>query len=336
MMTVQSMYVGEISTDDSRGALGSLMQLFIAIGILFVNCIGPYLSFEWTQWICLLIPIVFAASFWFMPDTPYFHVGQGDQAAASQSLAFLRGKSEAAIKDEIEDIQDSLKEEMQKKRRFVDLFIKKGNRQALIISCGLIFFQQLSGINAILFYTNTIFAETDSTLDPVMATIMLCSVQVLGGGLTPLIVDRLGRRLILLVSAAGMCLSLALFGSYFYMVSIESEAIPNLGWLPVTSLITFVGVYCMGFGPLPWAVLGELFPANIKGFAFSVVASTCSILGFIVAKYFSALDEAVGSHWAFWIFAIFCANAFVFTYIYVFETKGMSLKRIQNKLNGRE
>lgn len=206
-MTVQSMYIGEISTDDSRGALGSFMQLFIVIGILYVNCVGPYSTYVMTQWICLIVPVAFAVTFWFMPETPYYYIGKGNRQAATKSLAYLRGKSVAGVKEEIEEIEASVQESMKEKGRFVDLFINKGNLKALIISCGLIAFQQLSGINAILFYTKTIFEKTGSSLDPALATILVCIVQVVASGLTPLIVDRLGRKLILLVSAAGMSLS---------------------------------------------------------------------------------------------------------------------------------
>lgn len=329
------MYVGEISTDDSRGALGSFMQLFIVAGILYINCVGPYNSYEMTQWICLIVPVVFAISFMFMPESPYYYIGKGKREEATKSLAYLRGKSMAGVKDEIEEIEASVAEAMEQQGRFIDLFINKGNLRALVISVGLICFQQLSGINAILFYTKTIFEKTGSSLDPALATILVSIVQVVASGCTPLIVDRLGRKLILLVSAAGMCLSLVLFGVYFYLGSIKSEAVPNLGWLPVTSLIAFVAVYCIGFGPLPWAVLGEMFPSNVKSIASSVVASSCWILGFLVAKYYAAMDEALGSHWAFWVFGICCAAAFAFTQLLVFETKGMSLKQIQDKLNGR-
>lgn len=329
------MYVGEISTDDSRSALGSFMQIFIVAGILYVNCVGPYNTYIMTQWICLLVPVVFAVTFWFMPESPYYYIGKGNREAATKSLAFLRGMSQGAVKEEIEQIEASVQQAMQEKGRLVDLFINSGNLKALIISAGLICFQQLSGINAILFYTKTIFEKTGSSLDPAIATIMVCIVQVVASGLTPLIVGRLGKKLILLISAAGMCLSLVLFGVYFYLASIGSESVPNLGWLPVTSLIAFVSVYCIGFGPLPWAVLGEMFPSNVKGIASSVVASTCWVLGFIVAKYYEPMDQALGSHWAFWIFGICCAAAFAFTYTLVFETKGMSLKQIQDKLNGR-
>lgn len=125
-------------------------------------------------------------------------------------------------------------------------------------------------------------------------------------------------------------------GLYFYLDLTDKSAAESVSWLPVASLIVFVIHYCVGFGPLPWAVMGEIFPSNIKSIASSIVASTCWVLGFLVTRFFSSVDEAVGSHWAFWIFAIFCALAFAFTFAVVMETKGMSLQEIQDLLNGKK
>lgn len=125
-------------------------------------------------------------------------------------------------------------------------------------------------------------------------------------------------------------------GLYFYLDITDKPAAETVTWLPVASLIFFVIVYCVGFGPLPWAVMGEIFPANIKGNASSIVASTCWVLGFIVTRFFAPLDAAVGSHWAFWIFAILCAIAFAFVFVMVMETKGMSLQEIQDMLDGKK
>lgn len=123
-------------------------------------------------------------------------------------------------------------------------------------------------------------------------------------------------------------------GLYFILDSNKSEIVPSLSWLPVVSLIAFVFVYCVGFGPLPWAVLGEMFSPEVKSQASTIVATTCWILGFLVTKYFSAVDSALGTHWSFWIFGIFCGIAFMFTSTLMFETKGLTLQQIQDKLNG--
>lgn len=105
-------------------------------------------------------------------------------------------------------------------------------------------------------------------------------------------------------------------------------------WLPVPALVLYNIVYCVGFGPLPWAVMGEMFPANIKSIASSMVASTCWILGFLVTYFYPSLD-ALGAYYAFWLFACFCVAAFFFTLFVVMETKGLSLQEIQDRLNGK-
>ncbi|XP_058811697.1 facilitated trehalose transporter Tret1-like [Topomyia yanbarensis] len=333
VMTVQTMYIGEIASNEYRGALGSLMQLCIVSGILYVYVIGPYVSYHALQWACLALPVLFAGTFFFMPETPTFYITKGRQSDAIKSLQFLRGKSADGVQDEMKETTQSVEEAMRNKASVMDLFKSKGNVKALIICSGLISFQQLSGINVILFYSQTIFAKTGSSLAPAISTILVGIVQVLASGATPLIVDRLGRKPILLVSAAGMCLAHGTMGLYFYMDYIKSDAVDSISWLPIFSLIFFVTVYCVGFGPLPWAVLGEMFPANVKSIASSIVASNCWVLGFLVLQFFSTLDEAVGSHWSFWIFGIMCGVAFVFTLTTVMETKGMSLQQIQDKLN---
>lgn len=333
VMTVQTMYIGEIASNEYRGALGSLMQLCIVSGILYVYAIGPYVSYIALQWACLALPIIFAGTFFFMPETPAYYISKGRKDAAIESLKFLRGKSADGVQDELHETTQSVEESMKNKASMMDLFKNKGNIKALIICAGLISFQQLSGINVILFYSQKIFSKTGSSLSPAISTILVGIVQVLASGATPLIVDRLGRKPILLVSAAGMCLAHGTMGLYFYMEHIGSDSVGSIRWLPIFSLIFFVIVYCVGFGPLPWAVLGEMFPANVKSAASSIVASICWVLGFLVLQFFSTLDEAVGSHWSFWIFGVCCGIAFVFTLTTVMETKGMSLQQIQDKLN---
>uniref|UniRef100_A0A182P8W7 Facilitated trehalose transporter Tret1 n=1 Tax=Anopheles epiroticus TaxID=199890 RepID=A0A182P8W7_9DIPT len=314
VMTVQTMYIGEIASSEYRGALGSLMQLCIVTGILYVYTIGPYVSYHALQWACLVLPIAFDATFFFMPETPAYYISKGDKEKAVESLCFLRGKTVDGVQEELHEISTTVEESLKNKGTVMDLFRNAGNVKALIICAGLISFQQLSGINVILFYSQNIFESTGSSLAPAVSTILVGAVQVLASGATPLIVDRLGRKPILLTSAGGMCISLGTMGLYFFLKHTESPSIESLGWLPIMSLIVFVTVYCIGFGPLPWAVLGEMFPANVKSIASSIVASTCWVLGFIILQFFADLDKAVGSHWSFWIFGILCAVAFVFTF----------------------
>lgn len=187
-MTAQTMYIGEIASDDCRGALGSFMQVGIVVGILYVYCIGPYVSFIAFQYICLVIPIVFIASFSFMPDSPHFYISKGRKADAIKSLQYLRGKTSEGVQEEFDTISASVEESMKNKGNVGDIFNNKGNLKgetprcilceliflqlaALIISAGLVAFQQLSGVNVVLFYSQSIFEKAGSSIEPAIATI---------------------------------------------------------------------------------------------------------------------------------------------------------------------
>lgn len=133
VMTAQTMYVGEISSDDCRGALGSFMQVGIVTGILFVYAIGPYVSFVALQYICLTLPILFIVTFFFMPDSPHFYISKGRKADAIKSLKFLRGKSTEGIQEELDIIQASVEESMKNKGSVADIFNNSGNVKGKII-----------------------------------------------------------------------------------------------------------------------------------------------------------------------------------------------------------
>lgn len=300
---------------------------------MYVYAIGPFVSYQALQWCCIVLPILSDVVFFFMPESPYYFAGKGRKTDAVRSLQFLRGQSAEGVHDEMAVIQANVEEAMANKGTFMDLFKSPSNRKALFISAGLICFQQLSGINVVLFNSQSIFESAGTGLDPAIATIIIGCVQVSSSGLTPIVVDRLGRKVLLLVSASIMSVGLAALGGFFYMKLVVGDASSVL-WLPVPALIIYNIVYCTGFGPLPWAVLGEMFPANIKSVASSVVASTCWTLGFLVTYFYPALD-ALGSHYAFWLFAVFCVVAFFFVLTVVMETKRLSLQQIQDRLNGK-
>jgi MFS family permease len=127
VMTAQTMYIGEISSDDCRGALGSFMQLGIVIGILFVYVVGPFVPYVTFQYLCLLIPIIFVILFYFMPDSPHYYIAKGRKAEAAKSLMFLRGKSAEGVQEELDGIEASVKESMKQKGTVADIFNNKGN-----------------------------------------------------------------------------------------------------------------------------------------------------------------------------------------------------------------
>ncbi|XP_055850760.1 facilitated trehalose transporter Tret1-like [Episyrphus balteatus] len=331
--TIMPMYIGEIATDDCRGAVGSLMTLLMAAGILYVYIIGPFVSYMTLQWCCIIIPIIFFGTFIFMPESPYYYAIKGQKKNALKSLQFLRGQSPKIVEEEMNEIQKSVDKAMLNTGTLFDIFQNRGYRKALFICGGLLMFQQFSGTTAVLFNSQSIFSSAKSSLDPAIATIIMGLVQLAGNLLTPFVVERTGRKMVLLTSATGMFIALFGLGIFFYVQTFGDSS--GLLWIPVPALLSFNAFYAFGFGPIPWAIVGEMFPSNIKPVAASFVSVITSLVSFVVTRWYPELN-ALGTYYAFWFFALCCVLAFLFVVFVVIETKGLSLQRIQERLQSRK
>ncbi|XP_055850407.1 facilitated trehalose transporter Tret1-like [Episyrphus balteatus] len=329
--TTLPVYIGEIAPDDCRGALLTCYNLFCIGGIIYTFSIGPYVSYMTLQWCCLVIPVVFFIIFCFMPETPYYYATKGRKQDGIKAMKFIRGQSMEAAKIEMNMIQKWVDETMSNTGTIFDIFCNRGYRKALIISCGILIFQAFSGTTAITFNCQTIFIGAESTIDPAIASILLGLVQLVANGLTPLFVDSLGRKIILLISATGMSLALFTLGTFFYIKTFDDAS--KILWIPVPALIFYYAAFAFGFGSIPWALLGEIFPSNIKSTASSIATTNIWLMTFIVTRWYPELD-ALGSYYAFWIFGSLCVVSIFFIVFVVVETKGLSLQEIQIMLQG--
>jgi SP family facilitated glucose transporter-like MFS transporter 8 len=132
-----------------------------------------------------------------------------------------------------------------------------------------------------------------------------------------------------------MATCLSILGLCFHLQEQEYD-VSSISWLPLASVAVFIVVFSMGFGPIPWIMLGELFPSNVKGIASAVTAASSWILAFAVTKTFQNLLDGLGSPITFWLFAMMCIAGTVFTAVLVPETKGKDLQEIQLELSGRK
>ncbi|KAK0086477.1 hypothetical protein PV325_003136 [Microctonus aethiopoides] len=333
--TVLPMYAGEIAEISIRGILGSFLQLFITIGLLWSYCIGPYVSYT-VLWIaCAALPIVFFIIFYPMPESPYFLFANGRKTEAINALAKLRGKSIQGVEIEASEMEASVVEAYSHKSSVMDLFHVKSNFKALLITSALVTFQQMTGINVVLLYSETIFKSAgDAGIDASVETIIIGVVMLISSFITSLVVDRFGRRILLLISSTATTLSLGALGLFFYLKNGLEEDVTNIGWLPIASLIVFIASYCIGWGPLPWAIMGEMFASDIKSKASGITVFVCWGLAFIITKYFSNVAIAYGDYTAYWIFSVFCIVSLLFTLFLLPETKGKTLREIQYELGG--
>lgn len=200
---------------------------------------------------------------------------------------------------------------------------------------GLLSFLSFSGINVVIFYANEIFKASNTKIDPETATIIIGIVQVVMTYASGLLVDRAGRRVLLLVSDSIMAVCLLALGTFFYAQEKKWNT-DEVGWVPLVSLSVYISVFSLGFGPIPGIMMGELFSPEAKGVALGIVCILASLLEFIVVKGFHNLKEWFQFGVTFWIFAGNCLLGTLFVYFLVPETKNKSLQQIQDELNGKK
>ncbi|XP_065348675.1 facilitated trehalose transporter Tret1-2 homolog [Cloeon dipterum] len=338
---VAPIYCAEIAEQKCRGALGTLFQLQLVVGILFAYVVGAVAPINCFAYTCALVPALFMVTFVWMPETPQFLLSRGRRFAAEQSLQWLRGGDGCDVQKELLVMQSSASAaDASSMSGASSLVLDPATRKALFVSLGLMALQQLSGINAVVFYSGSIFDSAGGTLSPSVASIVIATVMVAATACSALLVDKAGRRPLLLLSAALMaaCLAaLAVSFSYTPDLTAEDAVRPDwLNWLPVLSVAVYIVAFSIGFGPIPWMMMGELFSDSAKSSASAVAASCNWGLAFAVTKSFQSLVDALGSTGAFAFFAAVCVAAIFFTLFVVPETKGKSSEQIQLELTRRK
>lgn len=324
-------YTSEIAQDSIRGSLGSYFQLMITIGILFAYIVGGYASVFVFNILCTCIPLVFGIIFFFMPESPSFLVVKGRNEEAREALVRLRGQS-YDVDHELNNLIFKNEQSQRNKVSYISALKKKTALKALLICYALMLFQQLSGINAVIFNASQIFADAGATIPSTISTIIIGVIQVIATFISSLVVDKLGRRILLLLSALVMCVCSTALGVYFFLQQThgsEASIVQAITWLPLLSLSVFIVSFSLGFGPIPWMMAGELCKIDIKAFVGSTAGTFNWLLSFTVTSTFNSLTNAVGAGQVFWIFAGIMLLGFVFIFFVVPETKGKSEDEIQ-------
>ncbi|XP_052866113.1 facilitated trehalose transporter Tret1 isoform X2 [Anopheles cruzii] len=328
-------YTAEIAQPSIRGTLGTFFQLMVTVGILFVYAVGSGVNVQVLSIICGVIPLVFGLIFFFMPESPYYYIEKGQYSEASQSLKWLRGSHY----DENAEMEDMKQEDAKLKAEAItilDAFRQKATIRALVISLGLMFFQQLSGINAVIFYNAAIFKSANGDEDMTSASVIVGGIQVVATLVASIVVDKVGRRILLIVSDFMMAVSTILLAVYFQLKQDDPSKVADLSWLAVLAVCMFIAMFSIGFGPVPWLMIGELFANNVKAFASPIAGVFNWLLAFLVTKIFTNLTDGMGEAGVFWLFSGLSLLGTVFVYLMVPETKGKSLNEIQRVLAGEQ
>ncbi|XP_014251293.1 facilitated trehalose transporter Tret1-2 homolog [Cimex lectularius] len=322
------MFVTEIADDAIRGTLGSFLMFSLNVGCLFCYIVGAFTSYTVLTSVCLAVPVIYFVLFLFMPDSPAYLLTKNKKTAAEKSLLWYRGGDIVRTEKDLTSFQTRV---CQKKASYFSLIENKGRIKGMALSLGFIAGQQFCGILAILTYSVTIFKESGSSISPYHSAIVVGSLQCIASFTSSILVDKAGRRVLLMTSYSIMALSLLSLGTYFWFRDVLG---PEFSWIPVVSLSFHVISYSLGAGPVPFIIMAELFPPNVRGIATSTIQLVGTSLSFASVKLFPWLNVLLGTNGCFLFFGFCCIALFFFTFFCVPETKGKTLQSILRKLNG--
>ncbi|HET7479493.1 MAG TPA: sugar porter family MFS transporter [Rubrobacteraceae bacterium] len=329
------LYIAEIAPADRRGALVSLNQLMITIGILVSYIVGviftPIEGWRYMFGVALIPALILGIGMLRLPESPrwLFNVGQVEKARAVLS----RSRSPEEVDLEFQEMEQIKRaEEEQEEQVGYRELLSPYVRPALIIGLGLAIFQQITGINTVIYYAPTILQGVGFSEGGAIAATAL-GVGVVNVGFTILavrIIDRAGRRLLLIIGLVGMVISLALLGVVFATGGTGGAA----GLLATICLALYIASFAISLGPVFWLMISEIYPLNIRGKAMSVASLANWGSNFLVALTFPVLLATFGGAGSFWLFAVLGIVAWFFVYFWVPETKGKTLEEIEAEFRG--
>jgi SP family galactose:H+ symporter-like MFS transporter len=323
---IAPMYISELAPARVRGSLVSVNQLAITVGIV-VSYLVDYAFSGLGAWRMMLglaaVPsIILALAMWRLPSSPRWLVARGSMDKARNVLGRIRRSSE--IDAEVKEIERSL----EKQKGSGVLLSHPMLRMALFVGIGLAVFQQLTGINTVIYYAPTIFefAGFKTAGFSILATVGVGLVNVAFTLLAIRLIDRVGRRPLLLVGVAGQIVGLVILGLAFQLHQLARF----IGYIAVASLAIYVASFAIGLGPVFWLMISEIYPLKVRGAAMSLATVVNWGVNLAVAVTFLTLVGAVGRPGTFWIYAGIGIAAWLFFYFLVPETRGKSLEEIED------
>ncbi len=341
-------YIAEVSPAHARGRLGSMQQLAIVLGIFAALLSDAWLAgaaggaaqplwfglaaWRWMFLVAVVPALIYGVLVFGIPESPRHLVAKGRTGEARTVLQQVLGiGSEAALDAKLHDIEHSLRSEYRPRLR--DLRSARGLLPVVWIGIGLSVFQQFVGINVIFYYSSTLWHSVGfSEADAFSITVGTSIVNVLVTLVAIALVDKVGRKPLLVVGSAGMAVTLGLMAWCFShgVGSGDELMLPgNWGMLALIAANAYVVFFGLSWGPMVWVLLGEMFPNRIRAIAMAVAASAQWLANFAITSSFPALAE-IGLSFAYGLYASFALLSLVFVVLAARETKGIELEDMRD------
>ncbi|KAF8390108.1 hypothetical protein HHK36_024630 [Tetracentron sinense] len=324
------LYISEISPTEIRGALGSVNQLSICVGILAALVAGLPLAGNPLWWrtmfgIAVAPPVLMALGMAFSPESPRWLFQQGKISQAETAIKTLFGKERVA--EVMNDLRASGQGSTEQEAGWFDLFSSR-YRKVVSVGAALFLFQQLAGINAVVFYSTSVFRSAGIASD-VAASALVGASNVFGTAIASSLMDKQGRKSLLITSFAGMAASMLLLS-----LSVTWKVLaPYSGTLAVLGTVLYVLCFSLGAGPVPALLLAEIFASRIRAKAVALSLGVHWVSNFVIGLYFLSVVNKFGISTVYLGFSMVCILAILYIAGNVVETKGRSLEEIERALS---
>lgn len=317
------MYIAEVSPAHIRGRMVAINQLTIVIGILLTNLINYTLrnqgedAWRWMFGLGFIPSVLFFVGALWLPESPRWLIKAGKSHQATRILSKIG--NEDFVNESLNNITKSLTGVV--KPRYLDIF-KKGLLPAVLVGIGLAVFQQWCGINTVFNFAPKIFESIGASQDDqLLQTVFIGGVNLVFTILAMLLVDKLGRKPLMLFGAGGLAIV------YIVIVVLLGRHSPQVSWF----LLASIGIYAMSLAPVTWVLISEIFPNKVRGEATAVAVISLWLAYFILVFTFPVLFEHLQEK-SFYIYSLICVLGFFFVWWKVKETRGKTLEELENTM----
>jgi len=342
---VSPVYIAEISPAHMRGKLVAINQLTIALGILGAQLTNMFIAnpvpigatdlmirnswngqegWRWMFWACSVPATLFFILIWLIPESPRWLAKAGKKERAFKIFERIGGREYANT--EVEEVYQSVKEaeDSVTKMNFIHLFSKQ-LAPVIILGIVLAVFQQWCGINVIFNYAEEVFSAAGYGITSTLFNIVLTgSVSLVFTIISMFLVDRWGRRALMLTGSGGLGIVYVILAIGYYM---QIKGFFMLFWV-----VTAISIYCLTLAPITWVLLSEIFPNKIRGHAMSVATFALWLACAILTLSFPFLNKSFGASGTFFLYALICISGFIYILKKLPETKNKSLELIEREL----
>jgi MFS family permease len=309
-------YIAEAVDQSLRGMLVTWTSIFVSLGIVLVYLLGFLFPQDWqlVAGLCAVFPVLSAAAACVLPESPVWLASRGRNLEAEASLRRLRG--EERPRHEVEALLDC----RQGSTRAAPLsaVLRPEVWKPLLILNTFFLFQQLSGVFVVVFYAVDIARDAGVSSDVYLVSLLIGVTRMLVTAAISYASKRFGRRPLGVLSGAGMAVCMGVLA-----------AAPAPSWLPATTLVIYILMSTMGFLTLPWAMIGELFPASVRGFGGGVTTCCAYLFSFAVIKMYPEMKHALHHQGVFCFYGVMAVLGTAFVWFFLPETQGKTLEEVE-------